>query len=93
MGEIERGTLVYIDSPNYALLARASQTIKSLLDRILTPLPSVAAMPGNQSALLLGSETMATLEDGNWGLWDNSNYQEFEINFWHNLAGHPFLNH
>lgn len=93
VGEIERGTLVYIDSPNYALLARASQTIKSLLDRILTPLQSVAAMPGNQSALLLGSETMATLEDGNWGLWDNSNYQEFEINFWDNLAGHPFLNH
>ncbi|KAJ5806309.1 uncharacterized protein N7503_003911 [Penicillium pulvis] len=90
VGEIERGTLVYIDSPNFALLARAAQTIKSLLDRMLTH--SMAAMPGTQPDLLPDSETMATLEGGSWGLWDSSNLQDFEINFWHNLADHPFLN-
>lgn len=90
VGEIERGTLVYIDSPNFALLARAAQTIKSLLDRMLTH--SMAAIPGTQPDLLPDSEPMATLEGGSWGLWDSSNLQDFEINFWHNLADHPFLN-
>lgn len=91
MGEIERGTLVYIDSPNYALLSCAAQTIKSLLDHMLTH--SMAATPANQPALLPDSETMAPLGSRVWDLWDSSNVQDFEINFWHNLADHPRLSH
>ncbi|KAE8164039.1 hypothetical protein BDV40DRAFT_311126 [Aspergillus tamarii] len=78
VGEVECGTLVYIDSPNYALLSQATQTIKCLLDRMITPFNA--------------SHSMTILNDGSWGLWDDSSFQDFEINFWHNLAEHPFLN-
>ncbi|XHG07179.1 hypothetical protein AWENTII_010339 [Aspergillus wentii] len=91
VGEIERGTLVYIDSPNYALLARATQTIKSLLDRMMFPPHNMTTASGHQPALV-ESEQMAPWDDGTWGLCDHY-LQDFEINFWHNLASHPFLNH
>ena len=92
VGEIERGTLVYIDSPNYALLIRATQTIKSLLDRMVSPLYNITTAAGNQPVALADSEQVPALEDTTWGLWDNNGLQDFEINFWDHLAGHPFLN-
>lgn len=92
VGEVERGTMVYIDSPNYALLVRATQTIKSLLDRMISPSHNITAATGNQPVTLANSEQVATSEDTTWGLWDNNGFQDFEINFWHHLAGHPFLN-
>ncbi|KZF23908.1 hypothetical protein L228DRAFT_260654, partial [Xylona heveae TC161] len=93
VGEIECGTLVYVDSPNYALLARASETIKSLLDRIMSPLCNMTTALGNQPDMQVESDQMTTSEDGTWGLWDSNSLQDFEINFWHNLAVHPFLSH
>lgn len=92
VGEVERGTMVYIDSPNYALLVRATQTIKSLLDRMISPSHKIAAATGNQPVTIANSEQVADSEDTTWGLWDNNGFQDFEINFWHHLAGHPFLN-
>jgi hypothetical protein len=95
VGEVESGTLVYVDSPNYALLSQATQTIKSLLDRMIFPSHishSMAATSGNPSVGLAGSGNITALNDGSWGLWDDSSLQDFEINFWHNLADHPFLN-
>lgn len=59
VGEIERGTLVYIDSPNYALLARATQTIKSLLDRMISPSHNMTTVSSNQPVVLVESEQMA----------------------------------
>lgn len=94
VGEIVSGTLVYVDSPNYALLSEASQTIKSLLDRMILPLQISQRMgttSGNRSAALPGSEPMGTLNDGGLDLWYDSNFQDFEMSFWHHLAGHPFL--
>ncbi|GLB11588.1 hypothetical protein AtubIFM57258_008458 [Aspergillus tubingensis] len=91
--EIERGTLVYIDSPNYALLARATQTIKAILDRMMTPSSdNTMVASDNQIEHPAASEQRETLDDGSWWLWDNTNLQEFELSFWHNLAGHPSLN-
>jgi hypothetical protein len=26
-----------------------------------------------------------------WNLWDNQHLQDFEVDFWLNLAEHPFL--
>ncbi|OJJ94663.1 hypothetical protein ASPACDRAFT_1908912 [Aspergillus aculeatus ATCC 16872] len=95
VGEIERGTLVYIDSPNYALLSRATQTIKSILDRSMSfqPLqPGTATVSGEQLNMITAPEQPEAFDDGSWGLWDHMNLQEFEINFWHQLAGHPSLN-
>ncbi|KAJ5115743.1 hypothetical protein N7456_000091 [Penicillium angulare] len=91
VGEIERGTLVYMDSPNFILLTRATQTIKSLLDRMMYPFQNMASELDTQISVPVGSEDIVGL-DGNWGLWDSNSFQDFEINFWHNLAGHPFLN-
>ncbi|KAJ5293032.1 uncharacterized protein N7443_008985 [Penicillium atrosanguineum] len=92
VGEVEHGTLVYVDSPNYSLLVRATQTIKSLLHRMLSPLHNKTTATGNQPIELAESEQMAALDDATWGLWDNNSLQDFEINFWDHLAGHPFLN-
>lgn len=30
--------------------------------------------PGNPSVGLAGSESITTLNDGSWGLWDNSSF-------------------
>ncbi|PYH71887.1 Zn(II)2Cys6 transcription factor [Aspergillus vadensis CBS 113365] len=91
--EIERGTLVYIDSPNYALLARATQTIKAILDRMMMPSSdNTMVASDNRIEHPTASVQRETLDDGSWWLWDNTNLQEFELSFWHHLAGHPSLN-
>lgn len=93
VGEVERGTLVYVDSPNYALLARATQTIRNLLDRMIVPSHNMARAAGHQAGVLVDSMDVSALDDGGLGLWGTNSFQDFEINFWDNLAGHPFLNH
>ncbi|KAH7015634.1 putative Zn(II)2Cys6 transcription factor [Ilyonectria destructans] len=87
--EVEVGTLVCKEDANYALLAGATRTIKSLLDRFLC---------GRMGAQLLSQPSGNSLpclptlpSDGNWNPWDNSNVQDFEVDFWLTLAEHPFL--
>lgn len=62
VGEVERGTLVYVDSPNYALLSRATQTIHSLLDRMITPSYNMTTASGDQQVALADSEQVGELE-------------------------------
>lgn len=95
VGEVESGTLVYVDSPNYDLLCQATQTIKSLLSRMICPSHmshNMEGTSGNQGLGHAGSEDMANWNGENWGLWDDSGFYDFEMNFWHGLAAHPFLN-
>lgn len=80
--EVEQGTIVKPEDPNYAVLAQAAQTIQSFLDlihnddqRIRTS--TEASLPNNAEddytwAASLGSE-----------IWDS------EITFWQSLAEHP----
>jgi hypothetical protein len=90
VAEVDAGAFVQPHDPNYGLLSSATQTIKSLLNRILSqgieewprPPPSTSAALGNAS--LPGD--MET-----WLAWDSSGLQDFETNFWQNLAEHPFL--
>ncbi|RFN46915.1 taurine catabolism dioxygenase taud/tfda [Fusarium flagelliforme] len=91
VAEIERGTLVYVDSPNYALLARATQIIKSLLDRVISSSFKTGTIVEPQQQTAENAEQWSALNDTNLGLWDNSGLQDFETNFWLNLADHPFL--
>lgn len=89
VAEVEAGALVHVEDPNYALLAGATQTIKSLLDRImsddLTRHPAVPAPPDPLSL----SPTVNGNDD--WSLWESHNLQDFEVDFWLNLAEHPSL--
>lgn len=95
VGEVENGTLVYVNSPNFALLSRATQTIKTLLGRMILPFQSsrdVATTSEGRSGALASSENFTALNDGEWAIWDDRGFQDFEMNFWHHLADHPFLN-
>ena len=91
VAEVERGTLVYLEHPNYALLTRATQTINSLLDRMLSPPNGFMAMTSQQFGQPV-TNVLATVNESSWDIWENSGVQEFEMNFWLNLADHPFLN-
>ncbi|KAH7149906.1 putative Zn(II)2Cys6 transcription factor [Dactylonectria estremocensis] len=87
--EVEVGTLICKEDANYALLAGATQTIKSLLDRFLCGRmgAQVLSQPPGTSLLSLP----ALPNDANWKPWDNNNVQDFEVDFWLTLAEHPFL--
>lgn len=83
VAEVEQGTLVYKEDADYALLTGATQTIKSLLDKLC----SSRIEPVLQLAEI--SETQP--EEGSWEPWDHHIFQDFESNFWLTLAEHPFL--
>lgn len=85
---MEAGALVHVEDPNYALLAGAAQTIKSLLNRIMsndfTRHPETQPVPNPLSL----SPTVHGEDE--WASWGN-HLQEFEVDFWLNLAEHPSL--
>lgn len=82
--EVDMGTIVQPTEPNYALLSRATNTIKKFLecifarDRRYVPLQGTEAL--EQAADLSSWIPQAQLEP-----WD------FEVNFWNNLAEHPSM--
>lgn len=82
--EVDMGTIVQPSEPNYALLSRATNTIKKFLDCIFArdrhyvPLPGTE--PPHHSADLSSWVPQSQLEP-----WD------FEVNFWDNLAEHPSM--
>ncbi|KAF2112247.1 hypothetical protein BDV96DRAFT_497984 [Lophiotrema nucula] len=89
VAQVETGALVHVDDPNHALLTKATVTIKSLLNRLLSaqlakPPPDLAANASLPLDPLLHTE-------GDWIPWDTQNWQDFEVDFWSNLAEHPFL--
>lgn len=85
---VDTGVLIHPIDPNYALLSRATLTIKSLLRRLLTRDSRQLPAP-SESDPLLPHQTTPT--PANWNLWDNQHLQDFEVDFWLNLAEHPFL--
>ncbi|KAF2210472.1 hypothetical protein CERZMDRAFT_45575 [Cercospora zeae-maydis SCOH1-5] len=81
VAHMEAGVLIRPDQPNYALLQRATATIKSVLNRLsLGMLNTQHDTPAEQA---LG-ETMRFPVFGNDNL-------DFELDFWTNLAEHPAL--
>jgi hypothetical protein len=81
VAEIERGTLVYVDSPNYALLAHATQIIKRLLDRVISSSFKTGTIAEPQPRVAESAEQWPAWNDTNLGLWDSSGLQNFESNF------------
>ncbi|PSN72388.1 hypothetical protein BS50DRAFT_485249 [Corynespora cassiicola Philippines] len=97
VAEVESGTLVREEDPNYALLSRAALTIKSLLERILSRElgrgggVGAGAGAGAEGAGDMGVQMPVLAGDEEWRPWDSYDLQDFEEGFWTNLAGHPFL--
>ncbi|KAF2704996.1 hypothetical protein K504DRAFT_506464 [Pleomassaria siparia CBS 279.74] len=90
VAQVETGALVQPEDPNYALLSGAAQTIKNLLDRLITnkfsKQPPIQAPPPEPFA-----HASASYVEEDWNSWDNQGLQEFDPDFWLNLAEHPFL--
>lgn len=84
---VDTGVLIHPIDPNYALLSRATLTIKSLLRRLLSR-DARHLPPPPQDPLL---QNTAAIPPADWNLWDNQHLQDFEVDFWLNLAEHPFL--
>lgn len=105
VAEVERGTLVYVEHPNYALLSRATKTIQSLIGRLFansftpTTPPAVTQQlqheqqprPHDYQETFVDPQLEPSIAPETWDPWERFNGQDFELNFWLSLADHPFL--
>ena len=89
VAEVEKGALVHSEDSNYALLARATQTVKGLIGRILTG--ELTKTTSNQSAYEPTEEVSMAFDEDSGAPWANQNLWDFEMDFWLNLAEHPTL--
>ena len=85
--EVELGTIVQPMEPNYALLSRATDTIKKFLIRFHSQ--------ERQAGPIQGQNIPQTMpEESFWDLQSQLEPWDFEINyFWDNLAEHPSMFH
>ena len=89
VAEVETGALVHTEDPNYALLARATQTIQSLISRIFT-----GELTKPAPTRLIEAVSLPVADDDvdeETAYWINQNPWDFEMDFWNNLAEHPIL--
>lgn len=89
VAEIETGALVHLEDPNYALLASSTRTIKSLLSRLLSG--ELTRLPSDQPVTDPSLPLPEVSSEETWSWWDDHNLQDFEIDFWADLAEHPLL--
>ncbi|KAH7155805.1 hypothetical protein B0J13DRAFT_593801 [Dactylonectria estremocensis] len=84
VAEIRTGAVIQAGEPNFALFTRATSTIQSLLDSIMTW--------GQPRAEPLSTQVdPSTAYIDRWDPCINFDPWEFEIDFWANLAEHPTL--
>lgn len=82
--EVELGTIVQPMEPNYALLSRATDTIKKFLIRFHSQV--------RQAGPIKCQDIPQTMpERAFWDLQSQLEPWDFEINFWDNLAEHPSM--
>lgn len=82
--EVDLGTIVRPMEPNYALLSRATDTIKKFLIRFHTQ--------DRQADPSQGLNILQPMPEGNqWDLQSQLEPWDFEINFWDYLAEHPSM--
>ncbi|KAK7397709.1 hypothetical protein QQX98_012924 [Neonectria punicea] len=84
VAEIRTGAVIQAGEPNFALFTRATSTIQSLLDSLMTW--------GQSRTDTLNSQVdTSTQYIDRWDPCINFDPWEFEIDFWANLAEHPTL--
>lgn len=81
VAEVERGTVVKAEDPNYAILSKATQIIQRFLDFIHSE-QSIEAAPPQLSEPLQ--------PDAPWGQQLGQDL-ESEFSFWQGIADHPSL--
>ncbi|KAF9877088.1 hypothetical protein CkaCkLH20_05354 [Colletotrichum karsti] len=86
VAEVETGALLHFDDPNYALLAEATSTVKSVVGRFISGQfsanPAGASFEGNNPSLDINEH---------WDPWDGWNTGDFETDFWMSIAEHPSM--
>ena len=80
--EVERGTIVRREDPNYALLSQATQTIQRFLDCVLLEERVDVAVP-EQGSLQYDDQWLAQ--------WEHDPPRDFDIDFWQGLWDHSSL--
>lgn len=80
---VELGTIVRDSEPNYALLSKATNTIKKFLDRLYVRDVHVGA------EATIVSEGFSPIDL--WNMQSQLEPWDFEANFWDRLAEHPCL--
>lgn len=79
--EVERGTIVRQEDPNYALLSQATRTIQRFLDCVL--------LDGATEVTV--QEQQPSQYDDQWlAQWEHDP-RDFDIDFWQGLGDHAFL--
>ena len=86
VAEIGLGALVQPGEPNYALLIGATRTIQSLLDAFMSGELNHFPESGSTTA---EPPPISNLDQ--WLPWTNTDFWDFETDFWRNLADHPTL--
>lgn len=89
VAQVETGGLVDSIDPNYALLVEATETIKTIIGRLL--LKSVHNYPLNHLPMTNSSSLTTTFGPETWAPWIGDDIWDFETPFWTNLAEHPSL--
>lgn len=79
--EVERGTVVRPEEPNYALLSKATQTIQRFLDVIHSE-EMIERAVLEQAPSQDDGQRMTQLDHDSW---------DFDIGFWQGLVDHSFL--
>lgn len=85
---IEIGALVQFEFANFELLSKAAQTVKSVLRRVLSQHDLGSAHDQKQK---VHAPEIPELNSEEWVPWSEQGNWDFEIDFWSNLAEHPFL--
>lgn len=83
VAEVQMGSIVRLGEPNYPLLSKATQTIQTFLGSVLS------CAEQHDSERVVGQR--GALEVDNWFPHLNPDPWNLEIEFWENLAEHPFL--
>lgn len=79
--EVERGTVVRREEPNYALLSKATQTIQRFLNCIHC----------EEKSNMAAQQQMAFPCDNDWlAQWDHDS-RDFDIDFWEGLVDNSSL--
>jgi len=91
--EVEIGGLLQVGSPNYALLYRASRTIRSLLQVTLSPNGPLAKQhrTEEQDIHITEQDPQANMMFAPFDIMPNTNLWGFEQDFWQDLGAHSSL--
>jgi hypothetical protein len=88
IAEINLGAVIQKEDPDWALFARATSTIQSLLDTLMTG-DSMGGFNNRNDVTSVQQQTSSMVNE--WEAWIHAEPWDSEMDFWANLAEHPAL--